>query len=435
MLIDACSDTERLLTRRGASDAFTIAVERHDPRRGFPGERFDWSRYDAVLLDYDLGLNAETGLDWLGGLQARKGVPPVIVLSSINSATLAVQAMKLGSQDYLVKTEIDPARLGRAVANMVLERALPPPPRETEQTERLAELSLQPTSTAPHRDAREYTNEPLFRTAHIDPDADSDIKVPGYRVVEKIGEGGMSTVWLGERLEDGLKVVLKVLLTDTDVEREILGRFMQEYDLIGRLRNRSVVGVFERGFASAYAYIAMEHLPGGNLADRIRRGLTPDQAIDYLRQMANGLGAAHRLKIVHRDLKPRNVLFRDDGSLAIADFGVAKMMHELGWQTQSNALVGTPFYMSPEQCDGSPVDARSDLYSLGIILFEMLTGSRPFNVTSLAGLFHAHLHDPIPQLPGELPRFQPLVNGLLAKDPDERFQDVDDLFQGLEWVT
>jgi len=473
LLIEADGTTEELLTRSAASDSFAIVMERHDLRSGCPGEGFDWSRYDAVLLAYDVGQNAETGLDWLGRLQGRRGVPPVIMLSSVNSAAIAVQAMKLGAQDYLLKSEMTPARLRNAVASAVLEGSLGLPsfaadsvqterlvelvsqsaPQGSEQTERLVELVSQPVamgseqterlgeltspppaSEGPSRDAFEHTNVPLFSSGYSDVSADPEIRVPGYRVVRKIGAGGMSTVWLGERLEDDLQVVLKVLFTDANMDRGILGRFMQEYELIGRLRNRNVVEVYERGFARAYAYIAMEHLPGGDLTARIRQGLRTEVAIDYLNQMANGLAAAHGLKIVHRDLKPRNVLFRDDGSLAITDFGVAKMMHEIGWQTQSNAMVGTPFYMSPEQCDGAPVDARSDLYSLGIILFEMLTGERPFRASSLAGLFHAHRNEPTPQLPGDLARFQPLVDGLLAKDPDERFQDVEDLFQGLKWV-
>jgi serine/threonine-protein kinase PpkA len=140
------------------------------------------------------------------------------------------------------------------------------------------------------------------------------------------------------------------------------------------------------------------------------------------------------MDIVHRDLKPANILLRDNATLAISDFGVAKYLATCEILTKDNAFIGTLYYISPEQISDRRVDRRSDLYSLGVILFEMLTGTKPFHGKAVSDLFRAHLSAPIPRLPPALTVYQPVIDGLLAKDPDDRFQTTDDLLAGLEWV-
>ena len=167
----------------------------------------------------------------------------------------------------------------------------------------------------------------------------------------------------------------------------------------------------------------------------LKTGIDLKTSIEYIRQMCMGLVAVHNINIVHRDIKPGNVLFRNDGTLAITDFGAAKnLTGDVEDITINNHIVGTPYYMSPEQAASMPIDHRSDLYSLGIMIFQMLTNERPYTANSIAQLISMHLHAPIPKLPDNLAKYQPLIDGLMAKDPDERFQSANDVILGLDWI-
>jgi serine/threonine-protein kinase PpkA len=178
----------------------------------------------------------------------------------------------------------------------------------------------------------------------------------------------------------------------------------------------------------------MAYLAAGNLATRIRKGLFPEKALEYLRQMAEALGAVHNIGIVHRDLKPANVLFRHNDTVAISDFGVAQFAAGMNAISDEAVLIGSPSYMSPEQCKRRPVDPRSDLYSLGVVLYEMLTGTKPFTGRNIPEIIDAHIRAPIPRLPDEFRRYQSLVDGLMAKDPADRFQSAAELIIGMDWV-
>jgi serine/threonine protein kinase len=178
----------------------------------------------------------------------------------------------------------------------------------------------------------------------------------------------------------------------------------------------------------------MEYLSGGDLSQRIKLGLDVPGALAHTRAIAEGLDVIHRAGIVHRDLKPRNILFRGTGELVIADFGAAHFARHDDKPVASGLVVGTPAYMSPEQCLGQRPDARSDLYSLGILLFEMLTGMKPFRRPELDALLADHVTTPPPPLPSALEGLQPLLDGLLAKAPGERFQSAAELLAGLDWI-
>jgi serine/threonine protein kinase len=187
------------------------------------------------------------------------------------------------------------------------------------------------------------------------------------------------------------------------------------------------VRIYDFGVADDHAYIAMEYCGGGSLKRRINAGMDPDEAYSLMRDIAGALGVLHLAGILHRDLKPTNVLFRDDGSLALIDFGLAKQVALEAEVTGAGAIFGTPYYMSPEQGHGKPVDLRGDIYSLGIIFFEMLTGAKPYDGDTAMAVIIKHRQAPLPTLSRSLRAFQPLIQRMLAKEPSGRFQSVEEV--------
>jgi serine/threonine-protein kinase PpkA len=251
---------------------------------------------------------------------------------------------------------------------------------------------------------------------------------PGYLVLHLIGQGGQAQVYLAEREHDGLHVALKVLDRTLRQDASFLERFVREYKLIASLENEYVAKIYDQGFAGDYPYLAMEFLPSGTLASRIREGITSRNALRITAQIARALDEIHSHGIVHRDLKPANILFRPNGRPVIVDFGLAKDLGVASTLTVQGQFVATPRYMSPEQCLGRAADARSDLYSLGSVFYEMLTGLKLFGAESPANIVGAHLHAPVPRLPARLAGYQPILDRLLAKEPKDRFQSARELF-------
>ena len=252
--------------------------------------------------------------------------------------------------------------------------------------------------------------------------------VPGYKVIHMIGLGGQAKVYLAQRLTDGLMVALKVLDRRVRQDQVYLERLKREYKLIAAIENEYVAKIYDQGFTGDNPFIAMEFVPSGTLAGKIRDGIDSRDALRITAQIAHALDAIHAKGIVHRDLKPANILFRPDGRPVIVDFGLAKDLAVSSTLTIAGQLLATPRYMSPEQCLGHPVDSRSDLYSLGVIFYEMLTGQRIFESANSASVVNMHVHAPIPRLPEKLAGYQGVIDRLLAKTPQERFQTARELF-------
>jgi serine/threonine-protein kinase PpkA len=246
--------------------------------------------------------------------------------------------------------------------------------------------------------------------------------VSGYNVVHPIGQGGQAMVYLAEREHDGLRVALKVLDKRLRADPIFRERFVREYKLLSSLNNEHVARIYDQGFAGDQAYIAMEFLPSGTLASRIHEGLSTRAALRLTLQIARALDTIHTAGIVHRDLKPSNILFRADGRPVIVDFGLAKDLGVNSTLTIAGKLLATPRYMSPEQCMGKPVDQRSDLYSLGVVVYEMLAGKKIYDAANPAELVRLHVNTPAPRLREEIAMHQPLLDRLLAKAPEDRFQ-------------
>jgi len=256
-------------------------------------------------------------------------------------------------------------------------------------------------------------------------------RVKGYRLLRKLGEGGMSEVFLAERESDQLPVALKLLDPRAGEEEDegvdMLARFIQEYAIISQIAHPNVVKIFDQAFSDELAYIAMEYFPGGDLRRKIAMGLTSAQVINILLQTSRALDEVHKQGIVHRDLKPDNLMLRADGTLALVDFGVAKRIRQSLASTRHGQVVGTPYYLSPEQAVTGAVSNRSDLYSLGVLAFEMLTGEKPYQADSVEALMRLHVDAAVPRLPVALAAHQPLIDKLMAKDPAHRFQSAGDV--------
>ncbi|MGE8327230.1 serine/threonine-protein kinase [Pseudomonas urmiensis] len=259
-----------------------------------------------------------------------------------------------------------------------------------------------------------------------------DMHIPGFDIDGEIGQGAMASVYLATQRSLQRKVALKVMAASLAADPTFCERFLREGRTLARLAHPHIATIHDIGNVGELYYMAMEFLPSGTLKERIADGLTPQQGLLYVRQIAQALGYAHAQGLVHRDVKPANILFRADGTAVLSDFGIAKSLDDRTQFTQAGFAVGTPSYMSPEQARGLEIDGRADLYALGVVLYEILVGKLPYNGTDALSTALAHLTEPLPELPIEHGRYQDILRGLLAKDPNERFADAAALLAALD---
>jgi eukaryotic-like serine/threonine-protein kinase len=393
LLIDDDAEYRQLLRYHLEVEWPDAVIDEHQPSSGPIPAALDLGAVDLVLLGYPVA--AYEGWNFLRLLRQRDDCPPVLVFAAHSDEFLAVDALKSGAANFFPKDRVKHQRLIDVVRGEIRVERLDP----------TGELLVG------HR----VLNGTRKR-----------------RLVAKLYAGDLSSVYLAETEEGGERIALKVLRHVPDVGGgRLFDRFLQEYEIIARVQHANVVRIFDLGVADDHAYIAMEYLSAGSLAERLRKALSPAMAADYTRQIAGALAAIHEAGILHRDLKPANIMFRDDGSLALIDFGLAKQMRLHAAITGTGQIFGTPYYMSPEQGHAEPTDERSDLYSLGCILHEMLTGERPFTANSPMGVIYRHAHAPRPRLSRALTHFQPLLDRLLAVDRYERYQSADELLSAL----
>ncbi len=248
-----------------------------------------------------------------------------------------------------------------------------------------------------------------------------------YKVIAKIGEGGMATVYKG--LQESLNrfVAIKVLRGDLARNPEFVARFRREALAVARLSHPNLLHVYDAGTAHGVYYIIIDFVPGGSLQDLLVKGhLEPERAVSIVAQVADALDCAHKQGIIHRDVKPNNILMTPEGRPLLADFGIAKAVYESTHLTHTGTSIGTPAYMAPEQAEGKPSDARTDIYALGIVLYETLTGRVPFRGETPMATLYSHLHTPPPpirQLNPNVPVWlEEIVDKALAKPPEARYQ-------------
>jgi predicted Ser/Thr protein kinase len=361
-------------------------------------QAFPVADLDLILLGHPL-LHEER-LALLRTLRARAGCPPVVVFAEDGDEFLAVEAMKGGAADYFPKSRLTHHRLVKSVRALLDRRG-----------------GILPDSGAGRSSGPALTG--LRR----------------HSFIAELHSGDLSSVYLAQEEGGQRRRVFKVLKHMPDSgSSHVFDRFLQEYEIIAKIDHPNVVKIFDLGIADDHAFIAMEYLGGGSLAKRLQRTLSRAEAVDYARQIALALEAIHRAGILHRDLKPANVMFRDDDTVALIDFGLAKQLKLDAAITGTGQIFGTPYYMSPEQGHAEPADERADFYSLGCIFYEMLTGKRPFVADSPMAVIYQHANAPRPVLVDGYRTLQPILDRMLAVDPDERFQSIGELIEALAAV-
>ncbi|MBI2383156.1 MAG: serine/threonine protein kinase, partial [Gammaproteobacteria bacterium] len=241
-----------------------------------------------------------------------------------------------------------------------------------------------------------------------------------YQILRSLGAGGMADVYEAQDTRLGRRVALKILPPELGRNPQLVARFEKEVRAAALLNHRNIVTVFEVGEQDGNHYYAMRLLTGGDLRARINRGIKPLEALAILRELSDAFAHAHARGFVHRDVKPENIVFDEQGFPVLTDFGIAKALDADTKMTGTGVAIGTPRYISPEQARGRPVDARADLYSLGAVLYEMLTGSPPYDADEPMAVILKHVSEPVPKLPAPLAYLQSLIDKTMAKEPDQR---------------
>lgn len=261
--------------------------------------------------------------------------------------------------------------------------------------------------------------------------------IPGYRIEKKLGEGGMAAVFLGIQETMHRKVAIKILDPSMLKHKVFELRFLHEAETAANMDHVNIISIYDIGRVGNYCYMVMEYLKESlkeHLLGYPGFKLKPELAWNILKPIAEALGYAHSRGIIHRDIKPDNIMFREDGTPVLTDFGIARALDSTSQMTRSGISVGTPYYMSPEQCTAEKVDGRSDIYSLGVVLFEILTGQRPYKADNPMGVALKHIQEPVPQLPLELRPYQPLIDKMMAKRKRDRAASCEELLELMDSV-
>ncbi len=388
---------------------------------------------DLLLLTSRYGEHPEDpkaeGINLLRAFRARQGSPAVLAVAEDGNELTAVRAMQLGALDYLPKRLLTPDRLKTSV-RLALRRV------ERRASRRLAKLAHSGEHAA-HADLAAAQDAALLQDAAPLEESTASIPVPpppdlipGYTIRSTIGESEKAIVYLALSDELGRDIALKVSLAVSDEPsgQHLLAR---EYEAISNIRHPAVVELYDYGVHAGREYLAMEYFPRGDLKARMHQGITEREALRYVEHIASALRVVHHGGILHRDLKPPNVMIRDNDDVALIDFGLARNLEGGLQSTRTGVLRGSPYYMSPEQALGETLDARTDLYGLGVIFYEMLTGRKPFGGNSAIEILQEHVNAPLPQLPERYAHYQPLLDRLLAKSRDQRFSSAEEVIGAL----
>lgn len=453
----------------------------YDPDRDPPlGLKFRWWDFELVIMD--VGNQSQRAQMWYKKITGAIDMPPIIFLHIGCSVDTGLDFIRLGALDYICKKKLGEKRFLKALSYIPgveqehLLQARPAKPKQEqpakpaedlestlkminadsamakavdrsyeesedmEHTQQLPDISKLKagldqavSSAADNID----TGTPAANDEDEQPDFDSDEYKPPftdtdifegtaelgiYKIEACIGKGATASVYRVSRKFDNKIMALKLCIPEVSSDPTSRDRFMQEFDLLQNLDHPNIVKMHEKGVRNGRIYIVMELLPALDLKQRLQSGLPLAQIVNFTSQIAAALYEAHLNDIIHRDLKPTNILFREDGTLALVDFGIAKLISGQNHiETTAGMLVGTPSYVSPEQATGKQLDARTDLYTLGVILYEMMERQKPFVGASSMDVMYAHLNSPVPDFTNDWGDLGEIAMKLLEKNPDDRF--------------
>jgi serine/threonine protein kinase len=261
------------------------------------------------------------------------------------------------------------------------------------------------------------------------------IEISGYKIKKTLGQGGMSTVYLAVQKSVDRYVALKVMSPDLEHDETSTKRFLREARIAARFRHDNIISILDVNVANGVPYIAMEYVPGGQLDTERIKSMSLTEKLSVIIQIADALAFLHSQNFVHRDIKPSNILFREDNTAVLTDFGIASDQSVDTRMTKTGYIMGTPHYMSPEQASGGTLDATADLYSLGVMLFRVLAGRVPFSADDAISVCTMHMTADVPDLPPDVAEFDPIVKKAMAKKPADRYASANELIEELISVT
>jgi tRNA A-37 threonylcarbamoyl transferase component Bud32 len=358
--------------------------------------------YIAVMFIVEFS-PPESGAAALASLaQLHKQAPnlPIFVFARGGNERTAARAMKLGASDYWPIHSVVVGELCNALQPLI----------EPPQTAGTAKTALVDRWRQP--------------------------EIAGYALLKKIAQSAAASVYLARNSEFASPVALKIQAIKGQqvvsvADRE---RFTKECEILSKLNHRSIANVLDFGVTDDFLFLALEYFPCGSLRERLKHPVSEADAVNYAHQIGEALQIVHAARIVHRDLKPSNLMLTNENRLVLIDFGSARTQFMANDPTRSEDCTGTPYYVCPEQIDDREPDARGDLYSLGVVLFEMLSGTLPYRGNTLADILAAHRSAPIPRLPENLKIYQPIVERLMAKVPQDRYASAAEFLDALDGV-